>query len=161
MINVIEKNTLISNLHSTPMLLSAFIGQIPVTLLKSRRKPNKWSIHEHACHLAQAEVMIHERFIRFEAEDQPEFKPYLPGNTISDGDLIYLDLSEQLHQFESMRAKTLNLLKSFDDGIWSKEGKHPEYINYSPFILLRHLLMHDHFHMYRMEELWLTKQEYL
>ncbi len=161
MFNEIEKNTLMTNLNSTPLLLRAFIGQIPVVLLKSRRKPNKWSIHEHACHLAQAEVMIQERFKKFKAEDQPEFNPYLPGNTISDKDLINLDLSEQLYQFEATRNQTLSLLKGFDDAMWSKEGKHPEYTNYSALILLRHLLMHDYFHMYRMEELWLTKQEYL
>jgi len=27
--------------------------------------------------------------------------------------------------------------------------------------LERHILMHDHWHMYRMEELWLTRDAYL
>jgi len=42
-----------------------------------------------------------------------------------------------------------------------KETSRPEYENYSLFILVRHILMHNHWHMYRMEELWLTRDAYL
>ena len=44
---------------------------------------------------------------------------------------------------------------------WEKTATHPEYEQYSLIILARHILMHDHWHMYRMEELWLTRDEYL
>lgn len=37
----------------------------------------------------------------------------------------------------------------------------PEYALYSLFILARHILMHDHGHIYRMEERWLTRDAYL
>ena len=48
-----------------------------------------------------------------------------------------------------------------DAGTWQKTATHPEYAQYSFYILVRHILMHDHWHMYRMEELWLTRDEYL
>ena len=53
------------------------------------------------------------------------------------------------------------LIRSADKSIWIKEAEHPEYHIYTPYIMLRHRLMHDHFHMYRIEELWLTNEEYL
>ncbi|MDA1119365.1 MAG: hypothetical protein O2887_02525 [Bacteroidetes bacterium] len=52
-------------------------------------------------------------------------------------------------------------MKSFENDLWSKTAVHPEFNKYSHYILLRHAMMHDHFHMYRIEELWLTKDEYL
>ncbi|MDA0195055.1 MAG: hypothetical protein O2951_08420 [Bacteroidetes bacterium] len=55
----------------------------------------------------------------------------------------------------------VSLVKSFENDLWSKTAVHPEFNKYSHYILLRHAMMHDHFHMYRIEELWLTKDEYL
>ena len=49
----------------------------------------------------------------------------------------------------------------FDVEHWTRKAKHKEYIEYTPYIMLRHILMHDHFHMYRIEELWLTTDEFL
>lgn len=34
-------------------------------------------------------------------------------------------------------------------------------IEYTPEIMLGHLVMHDQLHMYRIEELWLTRDEFL
>ena len=44
-------------------------------------------------------------------------------------------------------------LEAADAGTWEKMATHPEYESYSLYILTRHLLMHDHWHMYRMAEL--------
>lgn len=156
-----EKETLLTSLSNTPFLLRQFVNQIPGNLLKKRRKPGKWTIHENACHIAQAEIMIYERFKKFEVEDQPEFKPYLPGVTISDEALIDLDLESEMDQFEDRRKQTVELLNRFNKATWNKIGFHNEYNSYTPFILLRHTLMHEYLHMYRMEELWLTKEAYL
>ena len=156
-----EVNTLIECLSKSPLILREFIGKIPEEKLKNPRRKRNWTIHENACHLAQAEIMISERFLKFKREPEPDFNPYLPGKTLSDGNLIHLELGQQLNLFESQRLKTVELLKSYDDSIWNKKGKHPQYTEYNAHILLRHTLMHDHFHMYRIEELWLTKDHYL
>ncbi|MEO9483985.1 MAG: DinB family protein [Ekhidna sp.] len=155
------KTELIEGLSNSPLMLKELIQQVSAEELKRRRRTNKWSIHENACHLAQAEIMIYERFQKFKKEAEPDFNPYLPGKTISDDDLINLELSEQLNLFENQRSKTVELLRSYDDSIWNRKGKHPQYKHYDPKILLRHTLMHDHLHMYRIEELWLTKDEFL
>jgi hypothetical protein len=63
--------------------------------------------------------------------------------------------------FNQYREKQVSLLETADDITWQKTGRHPEYTLYSLYILARHILMHDHWHMYRMEELWLTRDEYL
>ncbi|MEQ9425015.1 MAG: DinB family protein [Cyclobacteriaceae bacterium] len=143
------------------MILQSFLNDMDRARLKTRRKADKWSIHENACHLAQAEIMINARFLKFKSEPAPIFEPYLPGNTIDDNELIRLDLYEQLNAFKKLREDTKEILSGFDASTWQREGSHPQYHTYNPRILLRHTLMHDHFHMYRIEELWLTKVEYL
>ncbi len=148
-------------LAEAPNLLEDLLAEIPNDLLKIRRIKGKWSIHEHACHLAEAQRMIIGRFKRFKQEKNPTFVPYLPGTTVPDDNLAKMDLPEQLADFRANRQVMVDLLRSYTEADWSNEGSHPEYKQINALLWLRHVLMHDHFHMYRIEELWLTTEEYL
>lgn len=148
-------------LAKAPGLLEELLMEIPVEMLKAKRIKGKWSIHEHAVHLPEAQEMIIERFKIFQREKHPTFVPYLPGNTVSDDYLIDLDLNISLEKFRAGRQELITLLKSFSTRDWANEGSHPEYIKMNPKVWLRHVMMHDHFHMYRIEELWLTTEDYL
>lgn len=153
--------TIIQNLENSPAILKDLISKIPEEGLKLRRIPGKWSIHEHACHLADVQPMLYNRFVVFKKESAPVFKPFLPGTTVSDAHLIETDLGKAMDNFDQERKKQLDLFRTFKPNDWYREATHPEYQQYTPEILLRHLLMHDHFHMYRIEELWLTKDAFL
>ena len=148
-------------LRQSPRILSALIASIPENMLKVRRIPNKWSIHEHACHIVDVQPMLIERLRKFKQEERPVFTPYIPGKTVSDDHLLTMDLSEMLSQFDVYRKKLLDVAGTFGEDEFEKHGVHDEYTLYTPRILLRHTLMHDHLHMYRIEELWLTKEAYL
>ena len=148
-------------LAASPDLLEDLLAEIPKDLLKIRRIKGKWSIHEHACHLAEAQRMTIGRFKRFKQEKNPTFVPYLPGTTVPDDNLAKMDLQEQLADFRANRQVMIDLLRSYSAEDWSNEGSHPEYKRINALLWLRHVLMHDHFHMYRIEELWLTTEEYL
>ena len=152
-------SALIDSLARSPAILTDMLQDIPEGALKLRRKPGKWSIHENACHLAASDQMILERFQRFSHERHPTFKLYLPGTTVEDN-LMDADMDVSMRDFSQSRKAMVELLRTFDDAQWSNAATHPEYALYNPYILLRHTLMHDHFHMYRIEELWLTREEY-
>ncbi len=156
-----EINILIDCLEKSPKILRELIKSIPKQKLKEQRKKGKWTIHENVCHLAQAELMINERFERLINETNPYFDPYIPGDTISDYKLITLNLNNQMDLYTETRGKTIDLLRRFDDTKWDSSAAHPQYEKYNARILLRHVLMHDHFHMYRIEESWLTKTDFL
>ena len=113
-------------------------------------------------HLAQVQPMLVKRIERFLNEDRPEFVPYIPG-TGSEEPVTppRMEIETALDQFAGDRARHLQLLEGADETTWKKLGSHPEYEEYSLHILARHILMHDHWHMYRMEELWLTRDAYL
>ena len=159
--NQTEIQYLMESLSKTPFLLARMLEEIPKEKLKIRRKPGKWSIHENACHLAQAEKMIQDRFDYFSKEPNPVFHPYLPGETVSDQDLITMDINDELDSFAKLRTRTIEILETYEPALWDRSGSHPQYYEYTPKILLRHTVMHDHFHMYRIEELWLTTPDYL
>lgn len=161
-----DKKPLLEALETSPVILSELLRSIPDQLLTARRGGGFWSIEEHAIHLAQVQPMLLDRLNRFIKEKQPEFTPFIPENEISDKEVNpnstnEIDLDTALHAFGSLRRKQLDLLNTIAPHIWEKKAIHPEYTQYSFYILVRHILMHDHWHMYRIEELWLTRDEYL
>ena len=153
---------LLEGLRRTPKVLSEFVKAIPEGKMDLRRGKGFWTISEHVSHLAQVQPMILERFQRFMNEDHPEFVPYIPGN--SKDEPVFpprIDMAAALEQFAHYRNKELALLEGADDITWQKIATHPEYEHYSLYILARHVMMHDYWHMYRIEELWLTRDAYL
>lgn len=153
---------LMEGLRRAPKILSEFVKAIPEADMDLRRGEGFWTIAEHVSHLAQVQPMMLERFERFMNEDHPEFVPYIPG--IGKDEPVFparMDMTSAIEQFTTFRNKEILLLESADEKTWQKKASHPEYELYSLYILARHLLMHDYWHMYRMEELWLTKDAYL
>jgi len=153
---------LLEGLRRTPKILSEFVKTIPEGKMDLRRGEGFWTVAEHVSHLAQVQPMLLDRFQRFINEDHPEFVPYIPGNGKDEPDTPpRMNMTAALEQFAQYRNKQLELLESANDIIWRRTATHPEYENYSLYILTRHTLMHDYWHMYRIEELWLTRDAYL
>ena len=153
---------LLDGLRRAPAILREFAESIPEPKLNARRGVGFWTIAEHINHLAHVQPILLERINRFIAEDHPEFVPYLPDkDSDAPAAAARINLPEVLEDFTKYRNKQVALLKNAGEKIWRRTGKHPEYDLYSLHILVRHILMHDHWHMYRMEELWLTKDAYL
>ena len=153
---------LLEGMKRAPGVLSAFVDTIPEEKLDLRRGQGFWTIGEHVSHLAQVQPMLLERMERFLSEERPEFVPYIPGDGEEEPDTPpRMAMAEALAQFSAYRGKQVDLLASVDEAVWQRTAIHPEYEHYSLYILARHVLMHDYWHMYRMEELWLTRDEYL
>jgi uncharacterized damage-inducible protein DinB len=153
---------LLEGLSRTHAILSEFAKTIPEARLDVRRGQGCWTIAEHVSHLAEVQPMLLDRFQRFINEDRPEFVPYVPGDDEDAPNTpARMNMTVALEQFARYRNEQLTLLGSADDSTWQKTAIHPEYEIYSFYILVRHTLMHDYWHMYRIEELWLTRDAYL
>jgi uncharacterized damage-inducible protein DinB len=153
---------ILEGLKKTPAILAEFVESIPEEKMDLRRGEGFWTIAEHLSHLAQVQPMLLDRFDRFMKEERPEFVPYLPGSDDDEPDTpACMSAADALSQFADYRNKQVVLLEGADGITWQKTAIHPEYKNYSLRILTRHTLMHDYWHMYRMEELWLTRDAYL
>ena len=152
----------IESLRRTPKILFEFVRAIPEQKLDLRRGEGFWTIAEHISHLAQVQPMMLNRFERFMNEDHPEFVPYIPGEAVGEPESPpRMDMTSALDQFTEYRDKQLLLIESADNASWEKTATHPEYEAYSLYIITRHVLMHDYWHMYRIEELWLTRDPFL
>jgi DinB superfamily len=148
-------DVIISALERAPALIVPLVQEVPSATLKRRPKPDKWSAHEHACHLAAVHPLMSARLDAMLAEDKPRIAPYLPHLSDEDGALLKVDLSEAMERFSRDRQNLVQRLRTLSAGDWERTAEHGEYTHYSVFIMFRHLAMHDMFHAYRIEELLL------
>jgi uncharacterized damage-inducible protein DinB len=153
---------LLDGLRRGPNLLTAFVQSIPADRRDRRCGNGFWTIAEHVSHLAQVQPMLLGRLERFRDEEHPVFVPYIPGEGEEEPDTPeVMPMEGALAQFARYRMQQVDLLAELTPDAWRRTADHPEYRLYTPHILTRHILMHDHWHMYRMEELWLTRDAYL
>jgi DinB superfamily len=148
-----EIETILNALNETPRLLKELIDEINPELYKEKIIKGKWSIHEHATHIAVGDIYgFQKRLEDFRQKENPSFEP-LSGDNFDKDFFIQLDLIKSISDFFEIRQKTIELAKSFDSKDWDKLAIHPEYKTYTPYIMLRHLLMHDHNHLYKIEDM--------
>ena len=146
------------SLANAPGIIIPLVRDVPPELRKRRPKPGKWSAHEHACHLAEVHALFFSRLEQMLSEPQPRIRPYDPDRDMTSQDaLLHLDLETALGRFESDRRKLVEKLRRLNPDDWQRTAVHPEYSNYSIFIMFRHLALHDLLHAYRIEEVLLKR----
>lgn len=150
---------ILRGLNDSHTILAAFVESIPKDALSIKRGEEFWSIAEHVAHLAEVQPMGLARINRILDEDTPEFVPYFPAEEEEAAPLPTME--QALADFKSGRDAIIQRLSAASADDWKRTAIHPEYHQYGLHIFARHILMHDHWHMYRMEELWLTRDEYL
>jgi uncharacterized damage-inducible protein DinB len=152
---------LIDSLESNSDILERFIQQISEDSLHRKRGEGIWTVHEHLHHLALVQPVMFKRIRLFKNGGKPVIKPYVPGPEEEKERTVKRPVAELVRTFRDWRNKQVELARSCGPEAWEKTGEHPEYDQYSLEILLRHILAHDGWHMYRMEEIWLAKDEVL
>ncbi len=151
----------ITLLEASPVFLEHLIGGYSAEQLRTRRIPGRWSAHEHACHVCVGEKFaFHKRIALFLTEPSPVIQP-LSGDDFAPDFYISMDIGQSLDEFHRLRNLSLQYIRDFPEDLWDSRAQHPEYFLYTPRIMVRHLLMHDHWHFYRIEELLLTREGFL
>ena len=151
-----DPESLILTLERGPVLLIPLVRSVPPERLKQRPKPEKWSAHEHACHIATTHGLFFERLDRMLAQDNPAIKAYQPDQE-EDDMLIKMDLDASLLQWARERGELVERLRTLTPAQWERTGEHSEFKPYSVFIMFRHLALHDMLHAYRIEDLALQR----
>jgi hypothetical protein len=150
-----DKQTYIVNLKNNAEILRDFVDKMGPDEIHNRIK-DYWTIYQHVVHLAESQKVLLHRMNLFLSEARPVIKPYAPdGDDSADNKPIGYHLDE----FERFRNQQIVVIKNAGEEVWMKTGEHPEFKKYSFDILIRHALMHDGFHMWRMEELWIKKDD--
>jgi uncharacterized damage-inducible protein DinB len=156
-----KNEKLIDALEMVPDILEQFVREIAEDKLHRKRGEGVWTVHEHLNHLALVQPVMFKRIRMFKNEEKPVIRPYIPGHEEEKERTLNRPVTELVRTFREWRVKQVELARSCGPEAWEKTGEHPEYDQYSMEILLRHVLTHDGWHMHRMEEIWLAKDEVL
>ena len=148
---------IIEALERAPGIVIPLVRQAAPAILKRRPPSGKWSIHEHACHLAEVHPLFFRRLDVMVSQDNPAIKSYDPGRDDPPDALLRIDLDAALHRFRRDRSRLVERLRQLRPEDWTRAAQHDEYNSYSVFTMFRHVVLHDHFHGYRIEELLLRK----
>ncbi len=140
-------------------IVEDFLNQIPDELWDVRRGPEVWTLREHLYHLADVQKLLLGRIKLNLAEKNPVIQPFFPENSPVLAEL-FPSIEAGMSQYRQLRKKQLKLLKNCRKSDLRREAVHGEYRVYSLPIIARHLVIHDDWHLYRMEEIWLTKEEF-
>jgi hypothetical protein len=152
---------LIDSLEMSAAVLERFVGRIPESDLDRKRGEGVWTVHEHLHHLALVQPVMYKRFRLFRNEEHPVIAAYAPDAREEKERSVKRPADELVATFKEWRAKQVELVRSCGPEVWTRTGTHPEYDLYTFEILVRHVLTHDGWHMHRMEEIWLFKDEAL
>ena len=148
---------IVAALERAPGIVIPMVRQADPAMRKRRPPSGKWSMHEHACHLAAVNPRFVERLDLMLAQDNPAIQSYDPGRDDPDDALLAVDLEDALNRFARDRERMVARLRQLQPREWSRTGEHDEYNSYSIFTMFRHLALHDFFHAYRIEELLLRR----
>lgn len=147
----------IEALARAPDIIVPLVREVPESILKRRPAPDRWSVHEHACHLAHVHGIMSKRLDLMLSESSPVITPYLPDQQESADHLLDMDLGDALRRFAADRADLVQRLRHLSPAQWDRPAQHSQYRAYSVFIMFRHLALHDFLHAYRIEELLLER----
>ena len=150
-------SAIIDALERAPVVVVPLVREVPAEILQRRPAPQKWSAHEHACHLAHVHQLFFDRLEVMLASPAPVITPYHPDANDADDLLLRMNLDDSLRRFSEDRVRLVERLRRLSPGDWARVAEHGEYSRYSVFIMFRHLALHDFFHAYRIEELLLKK----
>ena len=142
----------IEQLARGPAMVRALLASVPAADLKRRPAPERWSAHEHACHLALVEPLWAQRLERILAEDVPTIVSYEPDADEAPDRLLSMDLDAAVDAYETGRRALLARLESVPAAAWERRAVNTAHARYSLFLMLRHAAMHDMLHAYRIEE---------
>ncbi|MBN1646715.1 MAG: DinB family protein [Spirochaetales bacterium] len=115
-----------------------------------------WNVKEHVKHLLMTQSLLKKRIELFIEEEHPRITPYYPEKDTIDSTG---NVSDYLTGFCAIRDEQLALIRTAEEPVFTRTGIHPGYVKYSFPILLRHIILHDQFHLYRIENAGLARPE--
>src|SRR5262245_63189107 len=99
-----DTEKLIASLEAAPGIIIGLVREVPPQNLKRRPAPNKWSAHEHACHISTGDAIFLSRLELMLSDPLSKIKSMLPSPDEEAGSLLSVDLDEVLGRYVRERA---------------------------------------------------------
>jgi uncharacterized damage-inducible protein DinB len=157
---------LIKALKLYPAILKDLVVAIPPEKLHHRIGPGFWTVYEHLEHLVQTQEVLQRRLETIRDQERPQIVPFNPDEhhwdvSASAGGSQPGSAEDLVADYGRWRERQLQVIEKASERLWRRSAQHPEYERYGFEILVRHILLHDGFHLSRMEDLAFMKEELL
>src|SRR5258708_15625796 len=138
-----DTQTLIATLEAAPGIIIGLVREVPPQNLKRRPAPDKWSAHEHACHISTGQATFLSRLELMLSDPLPQIKSMEPSPDEEAGSLLSVDLDEALGRYVRERALVVKRLKELSADDWQRTAEHEAFSHYSWYIMFSPLLIHE------------------
>src|SRR3972149_8159660 len=130
---------LIAAVERPPVIVTPRARKADPTVLNRPPPSGKWSIHEHACHLAEVHPLFFQRLDLMLAQDNPAITSYDPGRDDPPDALLQTDLEDALRRFKEDRGRLVERLRRLRPAEWTRTARHDEDNSYSGVPMFRPL----------------------
>jgi hypothetical protein len=154
-----DKTIIILTLKNLPVLINDYLIQIPQKDIDIKRNKDTWTIREHFYHIVSVQQMLYERILKIRNDINPFIQPYFPTEEENIRNR-FNSHDEAFTKYNEFRSKQISVVDQLTPEEFTRKAEHPQYKEYSMLILLNHMIFHEYWHMYRIEEIWLTKDEF-
>jgi hypothetical protein len=101
-----DTQSLIASLEAAPGIIMGLVREVSPQTLKRRPASNKWSAHEHPCHISGGDALFLSRLELMLSHPMPLIKSLEPSPEEEAGSLLSLDLDEALHLYVRERCES-------------------------------------------------------
>jgi uncharacterized damage-inducible protein DinB len=144
---------LLERLDGTPMRIENKLKKYR-NILTTRPPDGKWSIQEHAGHLADADILSLKRFKEFAAGLDELTPADMSGRKTKEALYNQRTIEDILENIVRARQTVINSLLKQDDSYFTRQAMHPRLQQtMTPVDLMYFFAEHDDFHLAKMTEL--------
>ncbi|HXF51179.1 MAG TPA: DinB family protein [Dehalococcoidia bacterium] len=140
---------LLKALRETAGALQSYVWGLDDEALRRRPAPDEWCLLELLGHLRDCERRYLERLEAMAFEREPKIAAFDAESIQPDVPYVLLDPDETLAEFESLRHRTLRLLRSLSDEDWERTGLHPYLGPVTVTQVVREMSEHDLSHVWQ------------
>lgn len=144
---------LLAKLAGAPKQLERLTSGLSPRRSTTRPAPDKWSIKELACHLADCELVYGFRYRKILSEPDAALMPFDQDAWAKCLQYQAQSLKSALAAFGALRQAHVALFRMLPEPDWDKSGQHPEYGPLTLRQLVSHLADHDQTHLAQLERL--------
>lgn len=144
----------IHRLRENADVFAALIRGVDDAQARWRPAPDRWSILEVVCHLADEESRDFRTRLDLTLHRPGEpWPPIDPERWVVEEAYLERDLGEEMERLRAERARSVAWLEELDDPDWSRSYDHPSAGTLRASDLLASWLAHDHIHVRQINRL--------
>lgn len=149
-----DLHVMVGRLRANAEVIAALADGVDEAQARWKPAPDKWSVLEVVCHLADEEVEDFRTRLDLTLHRPEEaWPPIDPQGWVTARHYAQQDLGESLGRFLAARRDSLTWLASLEDPDWSRAYEHPRAGTITAGDLLTSWVAHDHIHIRQLNRL--------